>query len=126
MTEQEWLNCDHPAAMLIYLRGEVSAEEMSACTASLHGGAGVLYPGPSPIISGARFTAFVATCAARLRAVPVDRNTELYLETFQRHVDGEVPLDVLHACRAAMNSTRKGAQRSAADYLLLEPAIDPY
>jgi hypothetical protein len=26
MTEAEWLSCDHPAAMLIHLRGEVAAK----------------------------------------------------------------------------------------------------
>jgi len=67
MTEAEWLACDHPARMLIYLRGEVSAQERSESRASLHGGAGILYPGPSPIVPAERFTCFVGACAARLR-----------------------------------------------------------
>src|SRR5262245_35970103 len=93
MTESEWLACDHPAAMLIYLRGEVSAQERSGSKASIYGGAGVLYPGPSPMVPAARFIRFVAACAARLHQRPLDAQTRRFLETFLSHADGQATLD---------------------------------
>jgi hypothetical protein len=59
MTEQEWLECNHPAAMLIHLRGVVSPRARSESRASLHGGAGVLYPGLSPAVPAQRFTLLI-------------------------------------------------------------------
>jgi hypothetical protein len=127
MTEAEWLACDHPAAMLIYLRGEVSAQERSESRASLHGGAGTLYPGPSPIVPAERFTYFVAACAARLRRLPFDEQVHRYLDTFQRHIDGQASPEELRESYSAMDAARQVAgQRSYVDDLFLGAAIDPY
>jgi len=49
MTEVEWLACDNVAPLLIYLRGEVSAQEQAESKGSLHGSAGRLFDGPSPL-----------------------------------------------------------------------------
>lgn len=126
MTEAEWLACEYPAPMLIYLRGQVSPEERSESRASLHSSEGVLYPGPSPIASASRFTSFVAACASRLRQLALDEQTHRYLETFLLHLDGQATLDELRAYGNTLHTTRVKGQWSAGDYLTLGPAVDPY
>src|SRR5215475_6686411 len=75
VTEAEWLACDHPAAMLVYLRGEVLEREREESRCRLHSSAGELFDGPSPFIPAARFTRFVAACVDRLRGFPLEDHT---------------------------------------------------
>ncbi len=117
MTEAEWLDCIHPAAMLIHLRGEVSDKEKAESRSRLHSGAGELYPGPSPFASPARFTRFIVACAARMRHVPVGELTAKFLETFQSYAEGRATLDALRAHFSEMHAGRVKGQRRAADYL---------
>jgi hypothetical protein len=117
MTEADWLACDHAAPMLIYLRGEVSEQERAESKASLHSGAGVLYPGPSPFFPPVRFTRFIAACLGRLRLSPLEEPTIRYLDAFQRYADGNSTLDEVQECCSAMHAAGVPGQRRAEDYL---------
>jgi hypothetical protein len=117
MTEAEWQVCDQPAALLIYLRGEVSAREKAESKCSLHSGAGVLYPGSSPFIPTARFTHFGAACVSRLRELPLNEPTCRFLDAFLRHANGQATLDEVRGYLSAMNAAMVKGQRCAEDYL---------
>jgi hypothetical protein len=102
MTEEEWLACNHPAAMLIYLRGEVSDQERSESKGRLHSGAGVIFDGPSPYLPAIRVTRFVTACAARLGPLPLDENLRRWLDLFQRYANGYATLDEARAIDPAL------------------------
>src|SRR5688572_27996162 len=98
MTESEWLACDYPAPMLIHLRGEVSAQERAERKSSLHGAGGVLFDGPSPLVSPGRFTRFVAACVARLRQFPLDEGNRRSLDRDLAFWASDTPLGAGRAC----------------------------
>jgi hypothetical protein len=98
VTEAEWLACDHPAAMLVYLRGEVSERERAESRCRLHSSAGELFNGPSPFIPAARFTRFVAACADRLRGFPLEDHTRRLIDSLDEIEAGVTPLGAGMAC----------------------------
>jgi hypothetical protein len=125
MTEAEWLACDHPAPLLIYLRGEVSEKERAESRHGLHSGAGVLLPGLSPFIGPSRFVRFIAACVVRLQALPLDDTTLRSLDTFQRYAGGHSTLDELCARGSDMHAEAVIGQRRAADYLVFSACDSP-
>jgi len=118
MTEAEWLVCEKPGAMLIFLRGEVSAQEQAASKGCLWCSGGRLFDGPSPIIPSARFIRFVAACVARLQRLPLSEHASRYLDVFQRFADGQATVDELRHYWSAMDAATK-EQRCAENYLEL-------
>jgi hypothetical protein len=95
----------------------MSELERQDSKAQLHSGTGTLYAGASPIVPPTRFNRFVAACAARLRNLLIDEPGCQFLDTFQRHAEGEATQDDVRNALARMHAEKRTDQRSAQDYL---------
>jgi hypothetical protein len=86
--------------MLIYLRGETSAEERAESKNSLTGGAGRLFDGPSPFVSAARFGRFITACLARTRRFPLGEDDRPFFDYSgkQDPVNSGTPLSAGMVC----------------------------
>ncbi len=87
MTEAEWLACDCPHPMLVFLRGPVPPEQQGQPRIISSGGD--LYGGPSDQVSARKFRLFIAACALRLWFLPLDDLSKQALSAYFRYADGE-------------------------------------
>ena len=87
MNEQEWLNCENPYPMLVFLRGPaVDPQQRHAQHLSrrqIH-----LFPGPGDRVSSRKVLLFMAECTRRLSRLPLGGPSETALEAFRRYADG--------------------------------------
>ena len=67
MTEAEWLNCDCPLPMLVFLWGDVPPEQKGPLEPRIISGYGDLFHGPGQRISAQQCRLFILRCAQRLR-----------------------------------------------------------
>ena len=93
MTEAEWLACECPLPMLVFLRGEVPAEQKGPLVPRICSGYGDLYYGPGQHVTDQKCRLFILACARRLHELPMDEPSRHALSAYERYALGGAPRD---------------------------------
>jgi hypothetical protein len=109
MTELEWQACEAPLRMLIFLRGEVPAEQKGVLEPRIVSSYGDLFHGPGPRITADQCRRFILRCTNRLRELPLDEPSRRALAAYRQHVLEGAPRDAfLEACQRIGEVIRSG------------------
>jgi hypothetical protein len=99
MTEAAWQACRNPLHMLIFLRGEVPAEQRGVLEPRISSSFGELFHGPGDRISSEQCRRFIRACLERLWELPLDEPSREAVEAYRRYADGTASRDVFgEAC----------------------------
>lgn len=108
MTEVEWLTCDCPLPMLIFLRGDVPVEQKGYLEPRLISGYGDLFDGLGNRISAEQCQLFILRCTEHLHQLPMDEASCNALAAYRRYVLERSPRDeFFQACRRVKGDTSK-------------------
>src|SRR5688572_5764038 len=86
VTEAEWQACDSPFPMLLFLRGEVSAEHKGPMAPRAMSGYGDLFNGPGQHVTADQCRRFILSCANRLLELELDVPSREALDAYRRYV----------------------------------------
>jgi hypothetical protein len=89
MKETDWHASGEPIPMLIFLRGEVTAEQRAA-GGRLYSSHGELWSGPGDLIDAEQCRRFTLACLTQLDALPLDERNRRAVATYRRYARGEV------------------------------------
>jgi len=109
VTEGDWLTCDSPLPMLIFLRGDVSPEKKGPLEPRIISGYGDLYHGPSQRISAEQCRLFIFRCAERLWNLRPDEPSRQALSAYRRYtLEGAPREEFFQACQRIQKVVSSG------------------
>jgi hypothetical protein len=119
MTEADWLKCEKLLPMLIFLRGDVPAEQHATPTTKIiSGDYGDLFCGPGQRISAEQCRVFIHRCVERLAELPMDELSNEFVAAYRRYVlDGTDRDDLDRVCLRIYADMRSGRRSHQIDHL---------
>ncbi len=88
VTEAEWQTCRNPLPMLIFLRGDVPAEQRGILEPRILTGHGDLFHGPGARISPQQCRRFISACLESLGEPHLDKLSRAAIEAYKRYAEG--------------------------------------